>query len=83
MTVEYGGPDQKSGTWSYCGLTALSGGGSNTVDSQGTWEETAPLKFRYRGTAEFSDGGTCGLEFDGDVGDDGVLTLSGKIYEWT
>ena len=81
MSVEYE-PNLKSGTWSYCGMTVLNKGGGNTVNSQGTWEETGPLKFRYRGTAQFSDGRTCGLEFDGDA-TTGSLTLSGKLYEWS
>jgi hypothetical protein len=75
-------PNMKSGTWSYCGMTVSNKGGGNTVNSQGTWEETGPGKFRYRGTAQFSDGRTCGLEFVGDA-TTGSMTLSGKLYEWT
>ena len=74
--------NMKGGTWSYCGMTAFSKGGGNTVNSQGTWEETGPLKFRHRGTAKFSDGGNCGLEFENDAST-GSLTLTGKIYEWS
>jgi hypothetical protein len=75
-------PNMKSGTWSYCGMTVLKKGGGNTVNSQGTWEETGPLKFRYRGTAQFSDGRTCGVEYTGDAAT-GSVTLSGKLYEWS
>lgn len=81
MTVEYE-PNMKSGTWSYCGMTVLSQGGGNTVTSQGTWEETGLLKFRHHGTAKFSDGRTCGVEFANDV-TSGSQTLSGKLYEWS
>ena len=44
--------------------------------------QSGPLKFGYRGTAKFSDGRTCGLEFEGEA-TTGTLTLSGKIYEWS
>jgi hypothetical protein len=81
MTVEYE-PNMKSGTWSYCGMTALNQGGGNTVSSQGTWEETGHLKFRHHGTAKFSDGRTCGVEFENDV-TSGSQTLSGKLYAWS
>lgn len=80
MTVAYE-PNLKSGTWSYCGMTTLNSGGGNTVNSQGTWEETGHLKFRHRGTGKFSDGRTCGVEFENDA-TSGSLTLSGKLYEW-
>ncbi len=81
MTVEYE-PNMKNGTWSYCGVTFLNSGGGNTVNSLGTWEETGPIKWRYRGTVQFSDGPTRGLEFEGDL-TTGALKLSGKIYEWS
>ncbi len=57
-----------------------SNGGGNTVNSQGTWQETGPNKFRYRGTAKFSDGRTCGVEFDNDA-TSGALTLSGTLND--
>ena len=82
MTVEYE-PSMKSGTWSFCGMTAFNKGGGNTVNSQGTWEETGLNKFRFRGTAKNSDGSTSGVEFDSDVTTEGLMTLSGKIYEWS
>jgi hypothetical protein len=81
MTVAYE-PNMKSGTWSYCGMTTLNSGGGHTVDSQGTWEETGHLKFRHRGTGKFSDGRTCGVEFENDA-TSGSLTISGKLYEWS
>jgi hypothetical protein len=81
MSVEYE-PNLKSGTWSYCGMTVLNSGGGNTVNSQGTWEETGHLKFRHRGTSQFSDGRTCGVEFENDA-TSGSVTISGKLYEWS
>jgi hypothetical protein len=81
MSVDYE-PNMKSGTWSYCGMTLLNKGGGNTVNSQGTWEETGHLKFRHRGTGHFSDGRTCGVEFENDA-TSGSVTLSGKLYEWS
>ena len=81
LTIEFA-PDMKSGTWSYCGMTASSRGGGNTVKSQGTCEEVSPLTFRYRGTGQFSDGRTCGVEFDG-IANTAEWTLSGKLYEWS
>ena len=79
MTVEYE-PNMKSGTWSYCGMTAFTSGGGNTVTSLGTWEETGRLKFHHRGAAKFSDGQTCGVEFDNDA-TSGALTLSGTLND--
>jgi len=79
MSVDYE-PNLKSGTWSYCGMDALNSGGGNIVNSQGTWEETGRLKFRHRGTAQFSDGRTCGVEFENDA-TSGSVTLTGKLYE--
>ena len=81
MSVAYE-PNLKSGTWSYCGMDALNSGGGSTVNSQGTWEETGRLKFRHRGTAQFSDGRTCGVEFENDA-TSGSVILSGKLYEWS
>ena len=81
MTVAYE-PNMKSGTWSYCGMTTLNSGGGHTANSQGTWEETGHLKFRHRGTAQFSDGRTCGVEFDNDA-TSGSLAIRGKLYEWS
>ena len=81
MTVEYE-PNLKGGTWSYCGMTAFNEGGGSTVQSQGTWEEAGHLKFRHRGTAQFSNGHTCGLEFENDAST-GVLILSGTLYDWS
>jgi hypothetical protein len=81
MTVAYE-PNMKSGTWSYCGMGTWSKGGGVTVNSQGTWEETGHLKLRHRGTAQYSDGRTCAVEFDNDAAS-GSLTLSGKLYEWS
>jgi hypothetical protein len=81
MTVAYE-PNMKSGTWSYCGLGSWNKGGGVTVNSQGTWEETGHLKFRHRGTAQYSDGRTCGVEFDNDA-TSGSVILSGKLYEWS
>ena len=48
-------------------MTVLNSGGGTTVQSQGTWAETGHLKFHHRGTAKFSDGRTCGVEFDKKV----------------
>jgi hypothetical protein len=79
MTVAYE-PNLKSGTWSYCGMSTWNKGGGITVNSQGTWEESGHLKFRHRGTAQYSDGRTCAVEFDNDASS-GSLTLSGKLYE--
>ena len=79
LTVAYE-PNMKSGTWSYCGLTAFNKGGGNVVNSQGTWEETGPNKWRYRGTGQQSDGRTYATEFDGDFA---TRTWAGKIYEWS
>ena len=81
MTLEYE-PTMKSRRWSYCGLTVFPSGGGNTVNSQGTWEEASPMKFRFRGTAQVSDGPTCGLEFEGD-GSAGPMSISGTISEWS
>ena len=81
MTVAYE-PNMKSGTWSYCGMGILSKGGGNTVNGQGTWEETGHLKFRHRGTGQLSDGRTYAVEFDNDA-TSGSVTLSGKLYEWS
>ena len=81
LTVEYE-PNMKSGTWSYCGMTLLTSGGGNTVNAQGTWEESGHLKFRHKGTAKFSDGGTRGLEFENDASS-GSVTLTGTVYEWS
>ena len=74
--------DMKSGTWSYCGMTASGSDEGNTVKSQGTCEEVRPLTFRYRGTGQFSDGCTFGAEFDG-IANTEEWTLSGKLYEWS
>ncbi len=81
MTVEYES-NMKSGTWSYCGMTAFNKGGGNTVNGQGTWEETGPNKFRNRGTAKNSDGSTNGVEFELDATTE-TVTISGKLYEWS
>jgi len=81
LTIEFE-PNMQRGTWSYCGMTASSSGGGNTVKSQGTCEETSPLKFRYRGTGQFSDGRTFGVEFDG-IANTEEWVLSGKLYEWS
>ena len=79
MTLEYE-PNMKSGTWAYCGMTLLNSGGGNTAQSQGTWEETGHLKFHHRGTVKFSDGRTCGVDFDNDA-TSGALTLSGTLND--
>jgi hypothetical protein len=81
MSVAYE-PNLKSGTWSYCGMTVSNKGGGNTVNSQGTWEETGHLKFHHRGTSLFSDGRTCGVEFENDA-TSGSVTLKGKLYAWS
>ena len=81
MTVEYE-PNMKSGTWSYCGMTVLNSGGGNTVNGQGTWEQTSPNKLRCRGTAKNSDGSTSGVEFELDATTE-TVTISGKLYEWS
>ena len=81
LTIEFE-PNMKSGTWSYCGMTAFSSGGGNIVNGQGTLEETSSLKFRYRGTAKNSDGRTSGVEFEGNA-TTGEWILSGKLYEWS
>ncbi len=80
MTLEYE-PHMKSGTWNFCGMTVLSGGGSDTMISHGTWQETGPNTFRNRGTGQFSDKRTCGIEFDIDATTE-PLILSGELYEW-
>ena len=79
LTLEYE-PTMKNGGWSYCGLTVFPSGGGNTVNSQGKWEETGPMKFHYHGTADISDGPTCGLEFEGDTST-GSMIISGTISE--
>ena len=81
LTIEFQ-PDMKSGTWSWCGMTAFSSGGGTTVNGQGTCEEVSPLTFRYRGTATNSDGTTSGVEFEGDATTEEWI-LSGKLYEWS
>ncbi len=74
-------PSMKSGTWTYCGLTLLSQGGGNTVNSRGTWQEASGLKWHLRGTGHFSDGRTCAVEGDMAIMS-GTNKLSGKLYEW-
>lgn len=74
-----GKPGVKNGTWSYCGLTFLNNGGSTGVTGHGTWEESAPNKWRFRGTGQGSDGRVTAVEFDGDLA---TRTIAGKSYEW-
>jgi hypothetical protein len=78
LTAE-GGPGAKSGTWRYCGMTFLNSGGSTGVTGQGTWEESGPNKWRYRGTGENSDGSVTAVEYEGDLA---TRTIAGKVYEW-
>jgi hypothetical protein len=79
MTVVWE-PGAKSGTWSACGATALTSGGTLGGSTQGTWEEAGSQKWRYRGSGRLADGRTVAVEFEGDVV---TRTWAGKLYEWS
>jgi len=69
----------KSGLWEWCGATFLNSGGAVGVKSHGTWQETGPGKWQYRGTGEDSEGVISAIESEHDLA---TRTLSGKNYEW-
>ncbi len=70
-------PGAKRGTWSICGAVALTAGGMQGGSSQGTWEESGPGKYHYRGTGHLAEQ-TFTTEFDGDLA---TRTVTGKLYE--
>jgi hypothetical protein len=74
-----GGPGAKSGTWSACGMNFLNEGGSIAVSGQGTWEESGPNKWRFRGTTQSSDGRVVATEYAADLA---TRSMTGKLYEW-
>ena len=75
-------PNAKSGTYRHYGMVMLKDGTVLGIQGQGTWEETDPGKWRYRGTGQNSDGSTLGVEFEGDA-TTRPMTFTGKLYEWS
>jgi len=73
-------PGAKSGTWEWCGAVFLKGGGGLGGNSHGTWHESGPNKWQYRGTGQYSDGRLFAIESEEDLA---TRTITGKSYEWT
>ena len=68
-----------SGTWTWCGVGFLKGGGGVGVRGHGTWQGSGPNKWKYRGTAQDSAGNLSAVESEFDLA---TRTLTGKSYEW-
>lgn len=72
-------PGQKSGTWTFVGTSMLNNCDTNTINSQGAWEETGQHAWKCRGTGVSPDGHIVGVEFDGSLASG---TWVGKLYMW-
>jgi hypothetical protein len=71
-------PGVQSGTWTWCGWGALTGGENLMSQGQGTLESIGTHKWRFHGTNRFSDGSTLAVEAEGDLA---ARSLSGKLFE--
>jgi hypothetical protein len=73
-------PNAKKGTWTQYGWVVLTDGTGIGFRSHGTWEETGPGKWRYRGTGQTSEEVIYATEFEGDAS---TRTWAGQLYEWS
>jgi|SRR5713101_5231446 len=74
------GAGQKSGTWSWCGVSYPETGDSVTGNGQGTFEGVGTNKWRTRGFVHISDGRTLAAEGEMELAS---RSWSGKLYEWS